>query len=98
MALRWLIVSGCFLVAAGVASTVFVLLGGVSAVIAGVLFLVDRQTKTPAVAENEGATPMPSDTAAALAVDPPDARERSGRTIADIHRLPRRQREKQGEK
>ncbi len=96
IAVRWLIVSGGFLVAAGVASTVLLLLGGVSAVFAGVLFLVDWQTQTPTADENKGDTHKPSDVSDAPQWDPQAAAERRGRSLADIHRLPRRRREKQG--
>ena len=45
LALRWLILSGGFLVAAGIASTVLVALGGVSAAVGLSLFFVDRRTQ-----------------------------------------------------
>jgi hypothetical protein len=45
LALRWLILSGGFLVAAGIASTVLVALGGISAAIGATLFFVDRRTR-----------------------------------------------------
>ena len=96
MALRWLIVSGCFLVAAGVASTVLILLGVISAVVALVLFFVDGQTEMPTADENEGETRKLSDAADALSVVPKEAVEGNGRSMAGIHRLPRRRREKKG--
>ena len=94
MAVRWLIVSGCFLVAAGVASTVLLMLSGVSAVFAGVLFFVDWQTQTPTSDENKDDTHEHSDASAAMQWDPQDAVGRKGRSMVDIHRLPRRRREK----
>jgi hypothetical protein len=93
IAVRWLILSGCFLVAAGVASTVLLMLGGVSAVFAGVLFFVDWQTQT--ADENKDERHEHSDASDALPLDPKDAVERKGRSMADIHRLPRGRRERQ---
>jgi hypothetical protein len=47
LAVRWMILSGCFLVAANVASTVLLMLGGISAFVGMGLFFVDRRITRP---------------------------------------------------
>ena len=45
--MRWLILSACFLVAAGVASTVLLSLAGISAFVGLTILFVDRRTRPP---------------------------------------------------
>ena len=47
LAVRWIILSGCFLVAANMASTVLLMLGGISGLVGVGLFFVDRRITKP---------------------------------------------------
>jgi hypothetical protein len=57
LAVRWMILSGCFLVAAGMASTVLLMLGGISGIVGMGLLFVDRRIPKPKAEPTVAANP-----------------------------------------